>query len=124
MGSDDEEYRWKPLKHAGHVVRPLHPPLASEHRADTPRAQLTHQRTGREVARFTQETVAECFFKAETKWCLQIQPTMLDIDLVVVTFLIMEKRRRDRVAAEGMNAAGHPADDDVVEGGCEGGMGR
>ena len=101
------------------------PSLACKHRADTPRActQLAHQHTGREVARFAQETVAEGFFKAETKWCLQIQPTTLDIDLVVVTFLIMEKRRRDRVAAEGMNAAGHPADDDVVEGGCEGGMG-
>ena len=67
-----------------------------------------------------QETVAEGVFKAETKWCLRIAPTTLDIDMIVVTFIIMEKRRRERLAAEGL-AAKECADDDVAEGGCEGG---
>ena len=79
-------------------------------------------RTGYEVARFTQETVAEGFFEAEHKWCLQVEPTTLDIDMIVVTFIIMEKRWRDRVAAEGMKEKGR-GDDDVPEGGCEGTMG-
>ena len=40
--------------------------------------------------------------------------------MIVVTFIIMEKRRRERLAAEGL-AAKECADDDVAEGGCEGG---
>ena len=67
-----------------------------------------------------QETVAEGVFKAETKWCLRIAPTTLDIDMIVVTFIIMEKRRRERVSAESMSAK-DCTDDEVAEGGCEGG---
>ncbi|KAI0781400.1 hypothetical protein BD413DRAFT_667306 [Trametes elegans] len=97
LGNDDVEYRWKPLKDVGHV--------------------LTRLDTGEEVARFTQELVAEGFFRGERKWCLQIQATTLDIDMVVTTFIIVEKRRRDRVAVEGMKMP--HCDEDVPEGGCE-----
>ncbi|EJF62655.1 hypothetical protein DICSQDRAFT_146329 [Dichomitus squalens LYAD-421 SS1] len=98
LGSDDEEYRWKPLKDTGHV--------------------LTHVSSSREVARFVQETVTEGFFQGEKKWCLFIQPTNLDIDMIVVSFIIMEKRRRDRIAAEGMKTKNQD-EDRAVEGGCE-----
>ena len=70
-----------------------------------------------------QETVAEGVFKAETKWCLRIAPTTLDIDMIVLTFVIMEKRRRDRVAADGMKDQDF-TDDEIAEGACEvGGLG-
>ena len=85
-------------------------------------AQLTQLKSGEVVARFTQELVKEGFFCGERKWCLQIEPTALDIDTIVLTFIIMEKRWRDRVAAEGMKEKGR-GDDDVPEGGCEGTMG-
>ncbi|KAI0648331.1 hypothetical protein C8Q79DRAFT_999708 [Trametes meyenii] len=102
MGNDGQEYRWKPFKDIGHV--------------------LTHLESGAEIARFSQEVVIEGFFRSERKWCLQIQPTTLDIDMIVVTFIIMEKRRRDRVAADSMKT--RPCDEDPAEGGgCEAGAG-
>ncbi|KAI0373254.1 hypothetical protein BV20DRAFT_938211 [Pilatotrama ljubarskyi] len=102
LGDDGQEYRWKPFKDIGHV--------------------LTHLDTGAEVARFTQELVTEGFFRGERKWCLQVQPTTLDIDMIVLTFIIMEKRRRDRVAGEAMKV--RPCDEDLPEGGgCEAGAG-
>ncbi len=85
------------------------------------RAQLSQLKSGQKVARFGQELVKEGFFKGERKWCLHIEPTMLDIDIIVLTFIIMEKRRRDRVAAECMRDGDR--DEDPAEGGCEGGMG-
>ena len=84
-------------------------------------AQLTQLKSGEVVARFTQELVKEGFFCGERKWCLQIEPTALDIDTIVLTFIIMEKRRRDRVSAECMRRGDR--DEDPAEGGCEGGMG-
>ncbi|KAL7283004.1 hypothetical protein ACG7TL_002428 [Trametes sanguinea] len=100
LGDDNQEYRWKPFKDIGHV--------------------LTHLESGDEIARFTQEMVVEGFFRGERKWCLQIQPTTLDIDMIVLTFIIMEKRRRDRVSAEAMKI--RDCDEDPAEGGgCEAG---
>ncbi|KAJ8482135.1 hypothetical protein ONZ51_g5564 [Trametes cubensis] len=111
LGDDNQEYRWKPYKDIGHVVTP---PLLL--------AKLTRLDTGDEVARFSQELVTEGFFRGERKWCLQIQPTTLDIDMIVLTFIIMEKRRRDRVAVETMKSGDH--DEDLAEGGgCEAGGG-
>ncbi|KAH9857595.1 hypothetical protein C2E23DRAFT_282379 [Lenzites betulinus] len=102
LGDDGHEYRWKPFKYIGHV--------------------LTRLDTGTEIARFTQEVVREGFFHGERKWCLSIQPTTLDIDLIVLSFIIMEKRRRDRVAVEAMKDGCH--DEDLPEGGgCEAGGG-
>ncbi|TFK87924.1 hypothetical protein K466DRAFT_575625 [Polyporus arcularius HHB13444] len=101
LGNDDEEYKWKPEKGSGHVLSQL--------------------KSGQKVARFGQELVKEGFFQGERKWCLHIEPTMLDIDIIVLTFIIMEKRRRDRVAAECMRNGDR--DEDPAEGGCEGGMG-
>ena len=126
LGNDDEEYKWKPEKGSGQVVR--QPLLVSRrlctHRSRVRRrggAQLTQLKSGEVVARFTQELVKEGFFCGERKWCLQIEPTALDIDTIVLTFIIMEKRRRDRVSAECMRRGDR--DEDPAEGGCEGGMG-
>ncbi|GBE82691.1 hypothetical protein BKA93DRAFT_726558 [Sparassis latifolia] len=94
LGNDDEEYRWKLVKGIGFV--------------------LTDNKTRREVARFTQDVVREGFFRGERKWLLQIQPSTLDIDMIVVTFLIMEKKRRDRVA-DHMSVANR--DEDPGDGG-------
>ncbi|KAI0345212.1 hypothetical protein BDW22DRAFT_1390641 [Trametopsis cervina] len=75
LGNDNEEYRWKYAKGSGYV--------------------LSHRVTGEEVARFVQEVVKEGFFRGERKWGLKIRPTSLDIDVIVLTFIILEKRRRD-----------------------------
>jgi len=96
LGNDDEEYRWKLIKGIGQV--------------------LTNRRTRDEIACFTQDTVKEGYFQGEQKWFLEIQPTGLDIDLIVLTFLIMEKRRRDREADPETVGVYH--DEDPCEGGC------
>ncbi|KAH9843006.1 uncharacterized protein C8Q71DRAFT_231617 [Rhodofomes roseus] len=77
LGNDDHVYCWRVVKGIGSV--------------------LTCKKTGEEVARFTEDVVEEGFFRRQKKWFLQIQPSTLDIDMVVITFIIMEKRRRDKV---------------------------
>lgn len=112
-----QEYR---ARRTSRALLPLSPFLEPGIEAQSA-LQLSRLDTGAEVARFTQEPVSEGFFRGERKWCLQIQPTTLDIDMVVLTFIIMEKRRRDCVAAEAMKG---PHDEDVPEGGgCEAGAG-
>ncbi|KAH9915794.1 uncharacterized protein BXZ73DRAFT_92573 [Epithele typhae] len=98
LGNDGQEYRWK-LHQGGGLA-------------------LIHCSSKCEVARYTFDRVREGVFKKEDKWCLWIGPTTLDIDMVVFTFLIMEKWRRDRLAAE--NPKGKIAEE-VSEGGCESG---
>lgn len=52
----------------------------------------------------------------QKKWYLQIQPSTLDIDMVVITFIIMEKKRRDKVTDPlAVRVLDH--DEDIVEGG-------
>ena len=36
-------------------------------------------------------------FRGEERWGLRIRPSNLDIDLIVLTFIILEKRRRDKI---------------------------
>ena len=60
--------------------------------------------------------VEEGFFRHQRKWYLQIQPTTLDIDMVVITFIIMEKKRRDKVTDPlAVRVSEH--DEEVAEGG-------
>ncbi|PCH38414.1 hypothetical protein WOLCODRAFT_66498 [Wolfiporia cocos MD-104 SS10] len=96
LGNDDEVYKWKVVKGVGLV--------------------LTDSNTGKEVARYTQDVVKEGFFRGEKKWYLRIQPATLDIDMVVVTFMIMEKKRRDKVTDhQAMRVSEH--DEEPGEGG-------
>ena len=116
---------WKPVKGVGYVVRSFS--LRSRSRAlvssrmltrTTASVQLYHCKTRREIARPVQEMVTEGFFRGQKKFCLAIEPTTLDIDVVVLSFLIMEKRRRERVTAESMKIR-HQDEDTTAEGGCE-----
>ncbi|OCH85228.1 hypothetical protein OBBRIDRAFT_785157 [Obba rivulosa] len=77
LGNDDIMYRWKLVQGIGYV--------------------LTNRRSGKEVARFTQEVVTDGFFRGERKWLLSIEPGTLNVDIIILTFIIVEKRRRDRV---------------------------
>ncbi|KAI0082861.1 hypothetical protein K474DRAFT_1681238 [Panus rudis PR-1116 ss-1] len=78
LGNDEQEYKWKVVREIGHMT-------------------LTNCRTKLVVARYFEDDVAEGHFQGQRMWCLQMQPSSLDIDLVVLTLLIMEKRRRDRL---------------------------
>jgi hypothetical protein len=71
--------------------------------------QLTHNETNEEVARFIQELIAEGIFAGERKSCLRIQPCSVDLDLIVLSCLIMEKKRRDH-AGDGTRLAAHDED--------------
>ncbi len=89
--------------------------------SNTSPSQLYHCKTRREIARPLQEMVTEGFFRGQKKYCLAIEPTTLDIDVIVLSFLIMEKRRRDRVTGDSMKVM-HQDEDVTAEGGCEGDM--
>lgn len=70
-----------------------------------------------EVARHALELVKEGFFRGEQKWALHIKPSNLDIDMIVLTFLIVEKRRRDAAQhADKKDAEGRGEEP------CEGGI--
>jgi len=97
VGNDGLEYRWKPVKRG---------------------FALTQASTNEAVANFVQDLSGQGLFNGERKSCLQIYPSLVDIDLVVLSFLIMEKKRRDHAG----NGSHLPAHDDVpMEGGMEGG---
>ncbi|KAI0948728.1 hypothetical protein AcV7_009390 [Taiwanofungus camphoratus] len=101
LGNDDEVYRWKLMKGAGFV--------------------LTNNSTGEEVARFTEDLVNDGFFRGQKKWYLRIQPSSLNTDMIVITFIIMERKRRDRVTNH-MAVRVCDRDEDLGEGGgIEGG---
>lgn len=36
----------------------------------------------------------------QEKWCLKLGHTSLDIDMIIITFVIVEKRRREREESE------------------------
>lgn len=122
MGNDNEEYRWKYSKGSGYVVSNIFliikssRVLTTEVPSPSP-SQLTHLTSGSEIARHALDpTIKEGFFRGEAKWALKIRPTSLDIDLVVLTFIILEKRRRD-----GLKCGGHKAVD-REEAPCESGV--
>ncbi|EMD34404.1 hypothetical protein CERSUDRAFT_158863 [Gelatoporia subvermispora B] len=78
LGNDDIMYRWKLVQGVGYV--------------------LTNRSSGKEVARFTQNVVTKGYFRGQRKWLLHTEPGTLNVDIIVLTFIIVEKKRRDRVA--------------------------
>jgi len=76
IGDDAMEYCWKTLKGLGCI--------------------LTCCDTRTEIARFTTVRCHEGLFAGEWKSVLQLNPCSVDIDLIVLTFLIIEKKRRER----------------------------
>lgn len=58
--------------------------------------QLTRSDSSTPIASSSWTTVAEGVFAGEKRQVLQIQPCSLDIDLVVLTFIIMETKRREK----------------------------
>lgn len=80
------------------------------------RVQLTQRSTGEEVARHAPELVKDGYFKGERQWTLKVRPGCdLDIDIIVLTFVVLEKRRREKLAKQGPEESGA----DPVEGGIE-----
>jgi hypothetical protein len=59
--------------------------------------QLCNAQTDQEVARYTVALGSEGLYAGERKSRLRIQPgCSLDVELVVLSFLIMEKKRREK----------------------------
>lgn len=55
--------------------------------------QLTCCHTNAEIARFTAVRCHEGLFAGELKSVLRLNPCSVDIDLIVLTFIIIEKKR-------------------------------
>lgn len=111
-----ETYNWR--RNRGETVvfflpqtrlkRPLLPP------------KLTRCDTGAEVARYSYEVNEEGLFAGEKKSRIRIQPCSVDMDLVVLSFVIVEKKRRDH-AGDGTKRS--PYDEDPLDCGFDGGIG-
>ncbi|KAJ3505124.1 hypothetical protein NLJ89_g7576 [Agrocybe chaxingu] len=76
VGDDAKEYRWKLVRNTGCI--------------------LTRLDTNRDIACSMTTACVEGLFAGERKQILRIQPCALDIDVVVLTFLVMERKRRAR----------------------------
>jgi hypothetical protein len=109
LGDDDQEYRWKVVKGEGCIVSHSVPFFSYLCLTWSGSSQLTRSDTDEEVARFTHNTLTEGLFAGERKSCLRVQPCSLDMDLVVLSFMIMEKKRRDH-AGDGTRLTAHDED--------------
>ncbi|KAF8638860.1 hypothetical protein AX17_001916 [Amanita inopinata Kibby_2008] len=99
VSNDGTEYKWKAERHVGLV--------------------LSQVGTNKEIARYSRGMVKQGIFAGEKRGVLQIQPCTLDIDLIVLSFLIVEKKRRDR-RGDGTRLTAHD-EDPQGDGGFSGG---
>ncbi|KAH9999068.1 hypothetical protein BJV77DRAFT_940348 [Russula vinacea] len=105
IGNDEEEYVWKFCKGTGF--------------------QLLQVRTGsvKAIYEHSPSHVARGVFKGQFKTCLRIHPSCtLDTDILVLTFIIMEKKRWDSLGDQ-VNVATDKEDSVVEASGMEGGSG-
>ncbi|KAF5331151.1 hypothetical protein D9619_006052 [Psilocybe cf. subviscida] len=75
IADDKAEYRWKIIKGRGCILSST---------------------GGAQIASSNYTLVTEGVFAGEKKQNLLIQPSSVDIDLIILTFIIMECRRRER----------------------------
>ena len=91
------EYCWKILKGIGCVVSsPFVFLICRKFIFTCNYFQLTCCDTRTEIARFKTVRCHEGLFAGEWKSVLQLNPCSVDIDLIVLTFIIIEKKRRER----------------------------
>ncbi|KAH0584415.1 hypothetical protein J132_06711 [Termitomyces sp. J132] len=100
VDNDGVEYRWKTHKGVGCVLTSVH--------------------DNREIAKYTTGSRIEGFFAGEKKTFLRIQPCSLDLDLLVLSFAVMEKKRRER-AGDLAGLVPHEDDDALGDGAGDGG---
>jgi hypothetical protein len=88
-------------------------------------SQLVHVRTGsvKAVYAHSPSHVAGGVFKGQFKTCLRIHPSCtLDPDILVLTFVVMEKKRRDSLGDQ-VNVAAAKAESVAEASAMEGGGG-
>ncbi|KAF5379892.1 hypothetical protein D9757_007194 [Collybiopsis confluens] len=100
LGDDGIEYRWKFVRGVGALIR-----------VDSKE----------EIARYSFTLSNEGLYAGERKSRLNIQPCSVDLDLVVVSFLIMLKKRREKIGVANLDCA-HD-EDPQGDGGGDGGGG-
>ncbi|KAF4614780.1 hypothetical protein D9613_003275 [Agrocybe pediades] len=76
VADDSQEYRWKMIRGVGCV--------------------LTRSDSSTEIASSMSMLSTEGLFAGEKKHILRVQPCSVDMDIVILTFVMMEKKRRDR----------------------------
>ncbi|KAI9511339.1 hypothetical protein F5148DRAFT_358206 [Russula earlei] len=105
IGNDEEEYVWKFCNGTGF--------------------QLLHVRSGsvKAIYEHCPSHVAKGVFKGQFKTCLRIHPSCtLDPDILVLTFVVMEKKRRDSLGDQ-VNVAAAKEESVVEASGMEGDSG-
>lgn len=81
---------------------------------------MTNSETKEEIARFGCALIDEGLYAGERKSRLHIQPCSVDIDLIIISFMIVEKKRRDH-AGDGTKATAHDEEPGDGGGSADGG---
>jgi len=98
MGDDGAEYRWRYQKKLGWT--------------------MTKCSSGDEVTQQVRWSSGEGMFMGQKKCALRIHPCTVDIELIVLSFLIVEKKRRES-KGDGRETV-HVVVDDPIDGGASG----
>ena len=102
------EYRWKMERGLGLMVCHQH----VSHYWLVCRAikkKLIQVDTNKEIAQYSRQLIKEGLFAQEKRAVLRFQPCSLDIDLIILSFLIFAKKRRDR-GGDGTKLTPHDED--------------
>jgi hypothetical protein len=122
IGNDNCEYRWKADKRLLDFVVSEYPRDVYKAHSGSSLFQLTRSGTDEEVARYVRGIIQEGMFAGERRSYLRVQPCSVDIDLVVISFMIMEMKRRNQ-AGDGTMLIAHDEDPQGDGGAGEGGGG-
>ncbi|KAF9448897.1 TonB box-containing protein [Macrolepiota fuliginosa MF-IS2] len=98
MGDDGAEYRWKYQKKIGWT--------------------MTKCSSGDEITQQVRWSSGEGMFVGQKKCALRIYPCTIDIELIVLSFLVVEKKRRESKGDERETV--HVVVDDPIDGGASG----
>ncbi|KAF5358510.1 hypothetical protein D9756_001965 [Leucocoprinus leucothites] len=99
-GNDGAEYRWKYQKSLGWT--------------------LTQCSTGEEIAQQVRWFSEEGVFAGQERSALRINPCSVDIELVVLSFVMAEKKRRPRIKSKADESKTLHAEDVPLDGAVEG----
>ncbi|TCD64674.1 hypothetical protein EIP91_003788 [Steccherinum ochraceum] len=99
LGSNDKEYCWNTVKGVGCV--------------------LSDRNGKKEIARLHCQALPDAYTGQE-KWHIKVNPTSLDLDMIIITFVIVEKRRREQDESDKDDVEENPF---KFESGFDGGVG-
>jgi len=118
IGNDGAEYRWKYQKGLGWTVSTLLCLCRVQINLKPINPQLSVCNTGDEIAQQVRWLAEEGVFAGQERSALRINPCLIDIELIVLSFVILEKQRRARISEKVCQSRN--LYDDPLDGGASG----